>query len=288
MTLSRRAILLLLAPALLVVAVGLALPIGWLIRFSLLQSETGMPVSDALTTANYERLLGDAFHMRVFLRTLGMSAAITICALVLGYPLAHALWRAPPRWRGALTIAVLSPLLVSIVVSSYGWLVILGTNGLANRALLALGLISSPVKLIYTEFAILLGLVHIVLPFVVLSVLAALERIDPRYAEAASVLGAGRFAVLRHVTLPLALPGLIAGTTLAFSIAMSAYVTPAVLGPSGPNFIATSIYNEFVTLFDWGMGAAMATLLLVLGLGLVFAFLRLAYRFGGVAAAGRG
>jgi putative spermidine/putrescine transport system permease protein len=257
-TLSRRAILLLLAPALLVVAVGLALPIGWLIRFSLLQSETGMPVSDALTTANYERLLGDA---------------------VLGYPLAHALWRAPPRWRGALTIAVLSPLLVSIVVSSYGWLVILGTNGLANRALLALGLISSPVKLIYTEFAILLGLVHIVLPFVVLSVLAALERIDPRYAEAASV--------LRHVTLPLALPGLIAGTTLAFSIAMSAYVTPAVLGPSGPNFIATSIYNEFVTLFDWGMGAAMATLLLVLGLGLVFAFLRLAYRFGGVAAAGR-
>ena len=287
MVLSRRAIVLLLAPALLVIAAGLALPLAWLLRFSLLLSETGMPVGDGATIANYARLWSDGFHMRVFGRTLLLSVAVTLCALAAGYPLAHALWRAPARWRGVLTIAVLSPLLVSIVVSSYGWLVILGSNGLVNRTLLALGLVSAPLKLIYTEGAIVLGLVHIVLPFVVLSVLASLERIDPRYAEAASVLGAGRLAVLRHVTLPLALPGLIAGTTLSFSIAMSAYVTPAVLGPSGPNFIATSIYNEFVTLFDWGLGAAMATTLLALGLAIVFAFLRVAYRLGGVAAAGR-
>jgi putative spermidine/putrescine transport system permease protein len=287
MRLSGRAILLLLAPALLVVALGLALPIAWLFRFSLAVSETGMVVDKGPTIANYARLWSDGFHMWTFAKTIGLSLCVTVLALVLGYPLAHAIWRAPQRWRGALTIAVLSPLLVSIVVSSYGWLVILGSNGLVNRALLALGLSGAPLKLIYTEGAIVLGLTHIVLPFVVLSVLASLERIDARYAEAAAVLGADRIAVLRHVTLPLALPGLIAGTTLAFSIALSAYVTPAVLGPSGPNFIATSIYNEFVTLFDWGLGAAMAVTLLGLGLGLVFALLRLAYRFGGVAAAGR-
>lgn len=287
MTFSRRALLLLLAPALLVVAVGLALPIAWLFRFSLMLSDTGMVTDRGPLVANYARLYGDGFHMWVFAKTLMLSLCVTGLALVLGYPLAHAIWKAPARWRGAMTIAVLSPLLVSIVVSSYGWLVILGSNGLLNRALIALGLISAPLKLIYTEGAIVLGLTHIVLPFVVLSVLAALERVDGRFAEAAAVLGADRLAVLRHVTLPLALPGLIAGTTLAFSIAVSAYVTPAVLGPSGPNFIATSIYNEFVTLFDWGMGAAMAVTLLVVGLGLVFAFLRVAYRFGGVAAAGR-
>lgn len=287
MILSRRAILLLLLPALLVVATALGAPLAWLLRFSLMLSETGMPVSEALTLANYERLLADAFHLRIFVRTLGLSLLVTVLALLLGYPLAKTLWQASARWRGILTIAVLSPLLVSIVVSSYGWLVILGTNGLVNQALLALRLTSAPLKLLYTEGAIVLGLTHIVLPFVVLSILAALERIDPRYAEAASVLGADRWAVERHVTLPLALPGIIAGTTLAFSISMSAYVTPAVLGPSGPNFIATTIYNEFVTLFDWGLGAAMAIVLLALGLGLVFAFLRVVYRIGGVAAAGR-
>jgi putative spermidine/putrescine transport system permease protein len=287
MTFSRWALLLLLAPALLVVAVGLALPIAWLFRFSLMLSDTGMVTDRGPLIANYARLYGDGFHLWVFAKTLMLSLCVTLLALLLGYPLAHAIWKAPARWRGAMTIAVLSPLLVSIVVSSYGWLVILGSNGLVNRALIALGLTTAPLKLIYTEGAIVLGLTHIVLPFVVLSVLAALERIDGRFAEAAAVLGADRLAVLRHVTLPLALPGLIAGTTLAFSIAVSAYVTPAVLGPSGPNFIATSIYNEFVTLFDWGMGAAMAVTLLVVGLGLVFMFLRLAYRFGGVAAAGR-
>ncbi len=287
MNLTRAAALLLLAPALFVIAIGLAAPLAWLFRFSLMLSETGMPVSDAVTPANYTRLLGDAFHMRVFAKTLGLSLLVTLFAMLLGYPLAHALWRVSARWRGVLTIVVLSPLLVSIVVSSYGWLVLLGTNGLVNRALLGLGLIQAPLKLLYTEGAIVLGLTHIVLPFMALSILAALERIDPRFAEAAAVLGAGRWSVLRHVTLPLALPGLIAGTTLAFSIAMSAYVTPAVLGPSGPNFIATTIYNEFVTLFDWGLGAAMAIILLVLGLGLVFTFLRLVYRVGGVAAAGR-
>lgn len=287
MILSRRAILLLLLPALLVVATGLAAPLVWLFRFSLMLSETGMPVGSELTVANYERLLGDTFHLRVFAKTLGMSLLVTVLALLLGYPLANVLWRASARWRGILTIVVLSPLLVSIVVSSYGWLVILGTNGLVNSALLALGVVRAPLKLLYTDGAIVVGLTHIVLPFVVLSILASLERIDPRYAEAAAVLGADRWSVQRHVTLPLALPGLIAGTTLAFSIAMSAYVTPAVLGPSGPNFIATTIYNEFVTLFDWGLGAAMAICLLALGLGLVFAFLRLVYRIGGVAAAGR-
>ena len=149
-----------------------------------------------------------------------------------------------------------------------------GNNGIINRLLLTLGAADSPVKLIYTNAAIVVGLVHITLPFMILSILAALERIDEFLPEAASTLGANPIQVLRHVILPLAVPGFAAGTTVVFCLSMSAYVTPAVLGGSGPNFITTLIYNEFITQLNWPVGAALASLLLLISLSVVFGYIR--------------
>jgi putative spermidine/putrescine transport system permease protein len=277
---SRRAGLLLLAPAVLLIAALLGAPLAWLVRFSIHAGQSGVTPSGALTLGHYAKALGDGFYLGVFGRTLSMALLITLVSAVVSYPLAHGMWQAPRRWRAALTILALSPLLVSIVVSSYGWMVILGDRGVVNQALLALGLASAPVRLMYTDLAIVIGLVHIVMPFMTLSILAALEKIDPLLAEAAATLGASRLAVLWHVTLPLALPGIGAGTTIVFSLAISAYVTPAVLGPSGSNFITTLIYHQFTQLMNWPFGAALAALLLCLSLGVVFGYMRLLTRAG--------
>ncbi|MCC7426004.1 MAG: ABC transporter permease [Alphaproteobacteria bacterium] len=279
-----RTALLLLLPAVILIVVVLVLPVGWLIRFSLFEGQSGVQAAGGLTLEHYSRALTDSFFLGIFGRTILMALIITVLAVALGYPLAHFMWKAPARWRGPLTILALSPLLVSIVVSSYGWIVLLGNRGTINSLLMWAGITSTPLRLMYSEFAIVVGLTHIVLPFMVLSILAALERIDPLLAEAAATLGADARRTLWHITLPLALPGIGAGTTIVFSIAISAYVTPAVLGPSGPNFITTLIYQQFTMLFEWPFGAALAALLLAVAMTVVFLYMRLLSRAGALGA----
>ncbi len=280
----KRSALLVLAPALLVDILLLGLPILYLFSFSFFASQNGTTADGAATLANYAKVLTDDFYLLIFGKTLWLAALTTAIVSVLGYCLAHFIWR-QNRWRGPFVILVLSPLLVSIVVSSYGWMVILGNNGIINRGLLALGAISGPIKLIYTDAAIVVGLTHITLPFMVLSILAALERIDAALPEAAATLGASPAQVLWRVVLPLALPGFAAGTTIVFCLSLSAYVTPSVLGGSGPNFITTLIYNEFITQLRWSVGATLASILLVLSLCIVFIYINLMSRLGSVRSA---
>jgi putative spermidine/putrescine transport system permease protein len=260
----------LLAPAMLVLVVLLGAPIAYLLSFSVLGARDGPePGSNGFTLMNYAKLASDPFYVRIVGKTLWVSALSTAIAATIGYVLAHFMWRAPKRWRGLLTVLVMSPLLVSIVVSSYGWVVILGSQGVVNEALMQAGVITKPLKLMFTDGAIVVGLVHVAIPFMTLSILAVLERIDGALAEAATMLGANPWRVVWHVILPLALPGVGAGATIVFCLCLSSYVTPAVLGGSGPNFITTLIYNQFVTLFDWPFGAALAALLLALCLAIV-------------------
>ncbi len=277
----------LLAPAVLLLVVLLALPLGYLINFSFHEAPIGQAAGGAATLANYREIFSDAYYAKVLFKTIWMSALVTVIALGVGYPMAYFMWRWVRRSRGVLTVIVLSPILVSIVVSAFGWTVLLGTHGLVNKALIAIGLIARPIKIMHTDAAILIGLTHVALPFVILSVLAALERIDPMLKEAARTLGAPRWQVFRHVVLPLSLPGIVSGTTLAFSLSMATYVAPAVLGGSGANFISTMIYHQLIVLLEWPLGAAVAAMLLVSALGIVFLYLRLWSIFGGVALHGR-
>jgi putative spermidine/putrescine transport system permease protein len=268
--LSTRLSAVLLLPAMALLGVCLAIPLFYLLNFSTLTGDFAVQDLQGPTLSNFSDLLTDVFFLGVAGKTFLISLGVTAAALVLGFPLAALMWRAPAVWRSPISIIVLSPLLVSMVASSYGWIVILGQNGVINNALIGLGLIQSPIKLLYTDLAIGIGLVHVVLPFMVLNLVAALDRIDMAVSEAAASLGANRARIWWHVLLPLCVPGIGAGVTLCFSLSISAYVTPAVLGPSGPNFITTLIYQNFVSLYEWGAGSAMAFLLLIVAASAVF------------------
>lgn len=270
--LRHRHALLLIAPAALITIVFLVLPLFYLLRFSFLDGDfvTGDPGDFTLDA--YLEVLSNTYFLEVVGRTFLISIIVTVVTLVAGFPLAALMWRVPAFWRSPLTILVFSPLLVSMVASSYGWIVILGTKGVINNTLISLGLISAPLKLLYTNGAIVVGLVHVVLPFMVLSLLAALDRIEPHLSEAAAILGANRARIWWHILLPLCIPGIGAGVTLTFALSMSAYVTPAILGPNGPNFITTLIYQNFINLYEWGKGSVLAFLLLLISLMIVLGF----------------
>ena len=266
----RRSPALLMLPACLLVAGCLLLPIAYLIGLSFNPPVVGeVELTSTLTLRNYARLL-DWFYASVLLKTLWVSIVTTAISAVLGVALALSLWRTPARWRGLLIVVVLAPLLVSIVARTFGWMLLLGDAGIINTALIGLGLIREPLHLMFTQGAVIVGLVHVFLPFMVLSVLAAFDRIDPAIPEAADTLGAGPFTIFWQVILPLLNPGVAAGITIVFSLAMSSYVTPALMGGSGAGVLTTLVYQQLVVTYDWHFGAALvavllATTLLILG-----------------------
>lgn len=275
MTRPRTVAVLLLLPAGLALVALLVAPLLYLLSYSLHQAVPGrMAVEPGLTLSTYARVLSDPFYLGVVVRTLALSLGATAICALLGFPLAYFLWRAPARWKGTLTLLVVAPLLISIVVRSYGWMVILGDSGVLNDALSALGLIDQPVAIMFTSLAVLIGLVHVQFPFMVLSILAGLERIDPDLLDAAATLGAPRPRAVLEIVLPLSVPGLVAGVTLVFSLCMTAFVTPTLMGGSGARVLTTLIYNQFVTVFNWPTGAAIAALLLVLCLGVAYVIAR--------------
>jgi len=257
--------ILLMVPAGVLLGIFLAGPLGYLLPFGFLVNH-GMRTSFAggFTLRNYTIVLADGFYLTILLRTVLMALAVTVCSLVIGWPLAYFLSRVGPRWKSLLTLAVVAPLMISIPVRNYGWIVILGDNGLFNAALRSLGLIDVPLQLMFTDLSVVIGLTHVLMPFVVLAVLASLDGIGPTLSEAAETLGAGRIAVIRHVLLPLTMPGIAAGATLVFCVAVSAYVTPALMGPSGARYAPVLVYQQFLSAFNWPRGTAIATVLLVI------------------------
>ena len=230
------------------------------------------------TVANYAKFLGDPFYLDILVRTLRLGLCVTATALVLGYPVALALARARGRLRAYLMLGILAPLLVSVVVRTFGWLVILGPNGLVNSTLTALGVVSEPVRLLYTETAIVLGLTHVFLSFMVLSIAAALERIDPALIRAAHNLGASERQTFLRVVLPLSLPGVAAGCLIVFTLATSAFITPALLGGPRVKVMSFLAYQQTLLLSDWPYGSAIAFVLLGLTGAAVLVYIRLLER----------
>ena len=199
-------------------------------------------------------------------RTLRVSLIVTLICMAAGYPVALFISRCGPRWRGLLLAIVIFPFLISAVVRAFGWTVILGNSGLANKALVALGFVERPIALVQNEIGIVVGETHLLLPYMVLSLLAVLQRIDPNLRHAAESLGASPVSVFWRVVVPLTLPGLLTGTLLVFSLAMTAFATPFLLGGGRTPILTTLLYQYAFTLYDWRLAAAIGIVLLALGI----------------------
>lgn len=257
-------------PACIVIAAALLIPLANVLLLSLNRSQPGViELSSNFTLANYTRFLWSPFYMRVLGKTVYIAAMTTALCTVFGAILAMAIWRAPQHLRGVIVIVVISPLLVSIVTRTFGWMIVLGDNGLINSTLMWLGLIREPLRLMFTDGAVIVGLLHVFLPLMVLPILTALDRIDPNVPQAANTLGASRFTTATEVVLPLAAPGLVSGITIVFSLSMSSYITPALMGGPDSGMITTLIYQQFVVTFNWQFGATLVAILLAVSLALV-------------------
>jgi len=266
---------LLILPSALLFALFFFLPIGLMAAMSLL---TGNPVVAPhvdLTTRHYARIINDPYYLEVIWTTVRIGLWTTLASLVIGYPLAHWMARIKSRAGHALLLmAVLAPMLTGIVVRTFAWMALLSDKGVINQTLISLGLISQPLKLMYNETGIVIGLVHIYVPFMVLTLTGVIGRIDERLEQAAENLGASPARAFLEVTLPLSLPGILAGSLLVFALAISAYVTPILLGGFQIMTLPILIYQQISANFNIGFAAALGMVLLMVSFILVIAYNR--------------
>jgi putative spermidine/putrescine transport system permease protein len=251
------------------------LPAISLLSASFMEYDGSYPTGD-WTLENFELLLTRPLYINAIIRTFVVGASVGAVVVLLAYPLAYFLVRTTSPWRNWLIALSLAPLLASVIVRTYGWWVMLNRDGAINTALLAIGFVDRPLRMLPSTFAIILGLSHALLPYGVLTIMASLNGLNPNLERAAMGLGASRLRTFLTVTLPLTAPGIIGGFLLAFAIAISAYATPAILGGPATEVMATLIRNFMVSALDWGPGAAMGTILILSS----FVFLVLTSWFG--------
>jgi len=242
-----------------------------ILSFRVYDHATG--VQDAWTIGQYLTVLTDPYYYEIFLRTFRLAALTTLICIVVGAPEAYVLSRMRKPWRSIFLLVVLAPLLVSVVVRAFGWSMLLGPTGLVNEAMQALGL--GRVRLLYTETAVVVALVHIMLPFMVIPVWTSLQKLDPATEQAALSLGASPATVLRRVVLPQILPGLLSGSLIVFGLAASSFAIPGLLGGRRLKMVATVVYDEYLNSLNWPLGAAIAVILLVANLAIMLGYNRI-------------
>lgn len=264
----------LIAPALVLLGVFLVLPYLNIIVMSLRVPAVGAPYGPGFTLANYVKVLSDGYFLGVLLDTLLLGLLTTVICLVLGYPVAWHLARTRSRWNGLLYVFVLSPLLVGVVVRSFGWLILLSNNGVINKALLDLHLVDSALQLMNNRFGVTVALVHVFLPFMILPLVGTIGSIDPNLESAGRSLGATRLQVFRRIYLPLSWPGIQAGSILVFVLTLSAYVTPVMLGGAQLKTMSVLVVQSLIDNFQWPRGAALALILAACGAAAVALYAR--------------
>lgn len=215
------------------------------------------------TLKQWREIFSDSYFLEVFARTFRIAVLTTLAAILIGVPEAYILNRMAPAWRSAFLLVVIGPLLVSVVARTLGWALLLGSNGVVNQGLMKIGLIAAPLPFMFTETGVVVALTQVLTPFMVLAVWAALQRLDPQIENAAMSLGASRPAVWRRVILPQLAPGILSGSVIVFSLAASAFASPAIIGGRRLKVAATLAYDEFLNTLNWPLGAAVAVLLLI-------------------------
>ncbi len=212
---------------------------------------------------NYLEIFSDSYYLEIFGRTALMSAIVTVLCVVLGVPETLIISRMRGRWRGVFLLIILAPLLISVVVRTLGWSILMGNNGLINKGLMLFHIIDEPLRLAFTMTGVTIAMVHVMVPFMVISVWASLQKLDPQVENAGLSLGAGPRTVFRRVVLPQLLPGILSGSIIVFALSASAFATPALLGGRRLKVVATAAYDEFLNTLNWPLGAAIAVVLLV-------------------------
>ncbi len=245
---------LLVLPAVLLLVVLFACPVAWLLLRSVSTPKWGWD--------NFAWLFQHPVYLRVLLNTVVISATATLCCAAIGYPFAYTMATGSERTRQLLGFAVLLPFWTSILVRTFAWIVLLQRAGLINQVLLELGLIDRPVQLIYNRVGTVVGMVQVLLPFMVLPLYSFMVRINPIYIRAATTLGASPGRAFWRIYLPLSMPGLMAGSTLVFIVALGYFITPALLGGPADTMVAQLIQQQVANFGDWGRAGALAVLLL--------------------------
>lgn len=265
-------------PALLLFVAMLLVPLAMtaLLSFNAFDGTRG--VLPTFTLGNYAEVLGDGYYHEIFLRTGGLALAVTVLCVLFGVPETIILARMANPWRSMFLVVILGPLLISVVVRTLGWAILMGNQGLINQALMGLGITQEPIKLLFTMTGVVIALTHVLIPFMVISVWAALLKLDPQIEHAGLSLGAPPLTVFRRVVLPQILPGVLSGSIIVFALAASAFATPAILGGRRLKVVATAAYDEFLSTLNWPLGASIAVLLLIANVAIVLGSNRLIER----------
>ena len=244
-------------PAIIAVCVVIVIPVGWLFSLSFLDS------SGQLSLVNYQKMIEYKSYVRVFRATFNVSFLTTFFCILIGYPLAYFLSQVPKKYVGLMMLTVLLPFWTSLLVRTYAWLVMLQRNGLINNFAIDLGIWDTPIKLAHNLNGTLIGMVHIMLPFLVLPLYAAMRRIDRQALQAAANLGATPVQAFWQIFVPLSLPGVVAGSLIVFVLCLGFYVTPAVLGGGKVILVSMQITAILEDQFNWGAASALGVVLLV-------------------------
>ncbi len=252
----------LLVPIALVNLVGFVLPVVNLASISFMEIRSTGAMTGGWSLAKWRLVATDPFYWELLWTSVRTSLVITLLTLVVSYPVALYLHRAHGLWRSVLLVLVISPLLLSAVVRTYGWIAILSEQGLINQTLLALGA-GGPYRLMFNLTGVTIGLTEILMPYMILALLAGFGRLDARVEEAAATLGASPLRVFLRVVLPLSLPGIALGALLTFVLAISSFITPKLLGGGRVFLLATEVYDQAIVTLDWPLAATLSVVVLV-------------------------
>ncbi len=272
-TRKTRNLLILLLPATIWLLIFFIIPLIIVLVYSFLERGTYGGVTWEFTLKNYQRLAND-LYLNIFWRSLGLASLTTLICLIIGYPLAFFIATSSTRWRNLLLFLVIIPFWTNFLVRTYAWMIILRSEGMINTILQSLNLIQEPLNLLFTPFAVIVGLIYGYLPFMILPLYATIERLNFSLVEAAQDLGANQIRTFFRIILPLTLPGIIAGSILVFIPALGAFITPDILGGAKTVMVGNLIQNQFLQARDWPFGSALSMGLMVLVLIPVMIYFR--------------
>lgn len=268
---------LLLLPGVLLLVVAFFVPIVQMLSYSV-QGQVAETGEIYFTLAHFSRFLTDEFYLSILWRTVRLSLIITALCVLIGFPMAYIMARVGPRARLWLIVIVILPLMTSVVVRTFGWMVVLSRNGLIPSFLRDLDLVGRSYAIMHTELAIVIGMVQVLLPFMTLSILGVILRIDPKLEEAARTMGCTFLQTFSRVVLPLSIPGITAGSLLVFTLSASSFVTPNLLGGPRVQVLAGSIWRNVTQNLDWPFAAAQGVILFVGVLLILIPYIRLTQR----------